>query len=147
LSVDQVELYEFGKPRVSEHPLYNEFMIVPFCASFYHEGEFVFSRSHLLLLLDPHGHLNWVAGPLATQIESSTSPLSHATPGALFSTLGRGITQIIAQHQPDLTTRMKQCERFPTHYRLLGAVLDDAPMQGMPPRHHEKKEPTRWITT
>jgi hypothetical protein len=123
VSVDRVELYDFGQPHEHEHPLYQDHNVVTFCAAFYHEDEFIFARAHLQLLLTPAGLLNWLAGARSIPVDRSYQPLPYLPGGELFATLGQGITQLIYAHQTELKMKIKQGHRFPADYKLSGMVM------------------------
>ncbi len=146
VSVDRVELYEFGTPHQHEHPLYKEHSLMHFCAAFYHQDEFIFARAHLQLLLTPTGTLNWLAGSRSVPIDKNYLPLPYVPGGELFHLLGLGITQLIYTNQTELKTRMKQGQRLPADYKLVGMVLknqfDTGP--GVPTVQGERHKPL-WI--
>jgi hypothetical protein len=123
VSVDRVELYDFGRPHEHEHPLYQDHNVVTFCAAFYHEDEFIFARAHLQLLLTPSGLLNWLAGARSIPVDRSYQPLPYTPGGELFATLGQGITQLITAHQTELKMKIKQGHRFPVDFKLNGMVM------------------------
>lgn len=123
VSVDRVELYDFGRPHEHEHPLYQDHNVVTFCAAFYHEDEFIFARAHLQLLLTPASLLNWLAGARSVPVDRSYQPLPYLPGGEMFATLSQGITQLIYAHQTELKTKIKQGHRFPADYKLSGMVI------------------------
>ena len=123
VSVDRVELYDFGRPHEHEHPLYQDHNVVTFCAAFYHEDEFIFARAHLQLLLTPAGLLNWLAGARSIPVDRSYQPLPYLPGGEMFATLGQGITQLIYAHQIELKMKIKQGHRFPADFKLSGMVM------------------------
>ncbi len=146
VSVDRVELYEFGTPHEHEHPLYKEHTLMHFCAAFYHEDEFIFARAHLQLLLTPTGALNWLAGSRSVPIDRNYLPLPYVPGGELFHLLGLGITQLIYTNQTELKMRMKQGQRLPADYKLVGMVLKNQVEAGpgLPTVHGERQKPS-WI--
>jgi hypothetical protein len=123
VSVDRVELFDFGRPHEHEHPFYQEHNVVTFCAAFYHEEEFIFARAHLQLLLTPAGLLNWLAAARSVPIDRSYQPLPYLPGGEMFATLGQGITQLIYAHQTELKMKIKQGHRFPADFKLSGMVM------------------------
>jgi hypothetical protein len=123
VSVDRVELYDFGRPHEHEHPLYQDHNVVTFCAAFYHEDEFIFARAHLQLLLTSAGLLNWLAGARSIPVDRSYQPLPYLPGGEMFATLGQGITQLIYAHQTELKMKIKQGNRFPADYKLSSMVM------------------------
>jgi hypothetical protein len=123
VSVDRVELYDFGRPHEHEHPLYQDHNVVTFCAAFYHEDEFIFARAHLQLLLTPASLLNWLAGAQSVPVDRSYQPLPYLPGGEMFATLSQGITQLIYAHQTELKMKIKQGHRFPADYKLSGMVM------------------------
>jgi hypothetical protein len=146
ISVDRVELFDFGTPHEHEHPLYKEHNVMHFCAAFYHEDEFIFARAHLQLLLTPTGALNWLAGSRSVPIDRNYLPLPYVPGGELFNMLGLGITQLIYTHQTELKMRMKQGYRFPADYKLTGMVIPGNFEPGMAPtpKTSERQKPA-WI--
>jgi hypothetical protein len=148
ISVDRVELFDMGVPHPHEHPLYKDHVVMGFCAAFYHEDEFIFARAHLQLLLTPTGTLNWLAGSRSVPIDKNFLPLPYVPGGELFHLLGLGISQLIYTNQTDLKMRMKQGQRLPTDYKLVGMVfkneLDTSPSQT--PSRHETTKPT-WLNS
>jgi hypothetical protein len=146
VSVDRVELYDFGRPHEHEHPLYQDHSVVMFCAAFYHEEEFIFARAHLQLLLTPAGLLNWLAGVRSIPVDRSYQPLPYLPGGEMFATLGLGITQLIYAHQTELKTKITQGHRFPADYKLSGMVMPGTFESG---QHHTPSTTARqqpaWI--
>jgi hypothetical protein len=117
-----------------------------FCAAFYHQDEFIFARAHLQLLLTPTGTLNWLAGSRSVPIDRNYLPLPYVPGGELFHLLGLGITQLIYTNQTELKMRMRQGQRLPADYKLVGMVLknqvDTGP--GLPIVQGERQKPL-WI--
>ncbi|MBU6482856.1 MAG: hypothetical protein KGS09_20230 [Nitrospirae bacterium] len=148
VSVDRVELYEFGRPHEHEHPLYQDHNVVTFCAAFYHEDEFIFARAHLQLLLTPAGLLNWLAGARSIPVDRSYQPLPYTPGGEMFATLGQGITQLIYAHQTELKMKIKQGHRFPADYKLNGMVMPGTfeSAQQAPVNTSARQQPA-WINT
>lgn len=148
LSVDRVELFDFGTPHEHEHPLYKEHNVMHFCAAFYHEEEFIFARAHLQLLLTPAGILNWLAGARSVPIDRNFLPLPYLPGGELFNILGRGITQLIYANQTELKMRMKQGHRFPMDYKLTGMVIPTTSESGdhITVNQAERQRPL-WVKT
>lgn len=146
LSVDRVEIFDFGTPHEHEHPLYKDHNVMHFCAAFYHEEEFIFARAHLQLLLTPAGILNWLAGARSVPIDRNFLPLPYLPEGELFNILGRGITQLIYANQTELKLRMKQGHRFPLDYKLTAMVIPTTPE---PSGHITVRQPERqrplWV--
>jgi hypothetical protein len=145
VSVDRVELYDFGRPHEHEHPLYQDHNVVTFCAAFYHEDEFIFARAHLQLLLTPAGLLNWLAGARSIPVDRSYQPLPYLPGGELFATLGQGITQLIYAHQPELKMKIKQGHRFPADYKLSGMVMPGTFDGGHAPVSTSARQQPAWI--
>ena len=145
VSVDRVELYDFGRPHEHEHPLYQDHNVVTFCAAFYHEEEFIFARAHLQLLLTPAGLLNWLAGARSIPVDRSYQPLPYLPGGEMFATLGQGITQLIYAHQTELKTKIKQGHRFPADYKLSSMIIPGSFDGGLPPPITGARQPPAWI--
>lgn len=147
VSVDRVELYDFGRPCEHEHPLYCDHFVVSFCAAFYHQDEFIFARAHLQLLLTPTGILNWLAGVRSIPVDRGYQPLPYIPGGALFAKLGLGITQLIYAHQTELKMKLKQEHRFPADFKLSGMVIPGTVDNNGPlPLTGERQKPA-WINT
>ena len=145
VSVDRVELYDFGRPHEHEHPLYQDHNVVTFCAAFYHEDEFIFARGHLQLLLTPAGLLNWLAGARSIPVDRSYQPLPSLPGGEMFATLGQGITQLIYAHQTELKTKIKQGHRFPADYKLGSMIIPGTCDGGYPPPITGARQQPAWI--
>jgi hypothetical protein len=145
VSVDRVELYDFGRPHEHEHPLYQDHNVVTFCAAFYHEGEFIFARAHLQLLLTPAGLLNWLAGARSIPVDRSYQPLPYLPGGEMFAKLGQGITQLIYAHQTELKTKIKQGHRFPADYKLGSMIIPGTCDGRLPPPNTGARQQPAWI--
>ncbi len=145
VSIDRVELYDFGRPHEHEHPLYQDHNVVTFCAAFCHEDEFIFARAHLQLLLTPAGLLNWLAGARSIPVDRSYQPLPYLPGGEMFATLGQGITQLIYAHQTELKMKIKQGHRFPADYKLSGMVMPGTFDGGHAPVSSSARQQPAWI--
>lgn len=147
VSVDRVELFDFGRPHEHEHPLYQDHNVVTFCGAFYHEEEFIFARAHLQLLLTPVGLLNWLAAARSFPIDRSYQPLPYMPGGDMFAKLGQGITQLILVHQTELKMKIRQGHRFPSDYKISGMIIPGILDVWLPPPTSGARQQPAWINT